>query len=286
MSSIAAENDALVEPDIIESDIPISDKHAKNKKSSKGKSKGNYTSIGSEDAPLTNAPSISIPMEGNIDGSGPPNNQIIADATGISRGTLDESVLDTLKRDIIEINNRLKQVVYPHFPSSYALAGGVSQVNGGNSVDDLHAQSSDLWAPLTFVISYSLIVSHAQSLFSSLFITCWFILLVLALHLRLTKPHQSMSLISYISLSGYCLFPLVIQALLTQTLLPLLLRVALKGHTNLQVRINAILKLILISVCLMWATTAITLVTNAKGVVQVYPLALCLFGLAWLSISL
>merc|ERR1712012_243233 len=37
-----------------------------------------------------------------------------------SRGTLDETVLQTLKRDVVEINSRLKQVVYPHFPSFFS----------------------------------------------------------------------------------------------------------------------------------------------------------------------
>lgn len=205
---------------------------------------------------------------------------LVSDATVLKRGTLDESVMETLQRDLFEINSRLKQVVYPHFPASV-----IASIDDSTFATPV-CHSSDLWAPLTFIILYSLIVSHAKSLFSSLFITCWSILVVMALHLRLTKPHQPVSLISYVSESGYCLFPQVVQSLLTQIVIPMFLKVVLKGKTHWQIRISAILELFLMAVCLLWSLSAISLVTNAKGYVQVYPLALCFFGLAWLSTTL
>lgn len=194
-----------------------------------------------------------------------------------SRGTLDETVLETLKRDVVDINSRLKQVVYPHFPSFFCQC---SEGMGAANDNDISA-NCDLWAPLAFIILYSLFVSHAQSLFSSLFVSSWFILLVMALHLRLTKPHQKVSLISYISISGYCLFPQVLNALLSQLLLPLAFHIGRENHWV--VRILSFLQLVIMALCLMWSVAAVSWVTKSKTVIEIYPLALCFFGMAWLS---
>ena len=96
-----------------------------------------------------------------------------------SRGTLDETVLKTLKRDVVDINSRLKQVVYPHFPSLLRCwCGGLGAEDTGSSAADSDISANcDLWAPLAFIILYALFVSHAQSLFSSLFVSSWFCLL-------------------------------------------------------------------------------------------------------------
>ncbi|KOG99331.1 Yip4p [Saccharomyces eubayanus] len=200
-----------------------------------------------------------------------------------SRGTLDETVLKTLKRDVVDINSRLKQVVYPHFPSLFRCwCDGLGAEDSGSSAADSDISANcDLWAPLAFIILYALFVSHAQSLFSSLFVSSWFILLVMALHLRLTKPHQKVSLISYISICGYCLFPQVLSALLSQVLLPLAFRIG--GQNRWVVRVLSLLKLVVMALCLMWSVAAVAWVTKSKTAIEIYPLALCLFGMAWLS---
>ncbi|CAI4039092.1 hypothetical protein SMKI_07G0630 [Saccharomyces mikatae IFO 1815] len=196
--------------------------------------------------------------------------------TSGSRGTLDETVLQTLKRDVVDINSRLKQVVYPHFPSFFSCSE-----DGLETSDKDISANCDLWAPLAFIILYSLFVSHARSLFSSLFVSSWFVLLVMALHLRLTKPHQKVSLISYISISGYCLFPQVLNALIAQLLLPLVFHVGRQNRWI--VRILSLVKLVVMVLCLMWSVAAVSWVTKSKTVIEIYPLGLCLFGMAWLS---
>ncbi|QHS73148.1 Yip4p [Saccharomyces paradoxus] len=193
-----------------------------------------------------------------------------------SRGTLDETVLQTLKRDVVEINSRLKQVVYPHFPSFFSCS------DDGVGVEDNDISANcDLWAPLAFIILYSLFVSHARSLFSSLFVSSWFILLVMALHLRLTKPQQKVSVISYISISGYCLFPQVLNALVSQLLLPLAYHIGKQNRWI--VRILSLVKLVVMALCLTWSVAAVSWVTKSKTIIEIYPIALCLFGMAWLS---
>ncbi|CCC68627.1 hypothetical protein NCAS_0B05430 [Naumovozyma castellii] len=198
----------------------------------------------------------------------------------VKRGTLDEPVISTIKRDIFEINARLRQVVYPHFPTR-TLISSTEPPNGSTEVTsgDISVHC-DLWAPLCFIILYALCVSHAKSLFSSLFVSCWFILLVMALHLKLTKPFDNVSLISYVSLAGYCLFPQVINAALSQLLFPLAFK-TIKGAWG--IRILTFLKIVCLVLCLMWSLASISLVTKSKGFVQVYPLGLCLLGLGWLS---
>ncbi|EDO18138.1 hypothetical protein Kpol_1031p44 [Vanderwaltozyma polyspora DSM 70294] len=261
---MSSEADVFVEPDYIEPDTS-----SKNKKDKSSRPEINYSSGGT-----TAIPSGSIDAPIGTDGG------IVADTTPLNRGTLDETVMETITRDLMDINSRLKQVVYPHFPTGDVLGGGsVTEVDN----NDIISNNSDLWAPLTFIILYSLFVSHAKSLFSTLFVSCWVVLLVMALHLRLTKPYQTGSLISYISISGYCLFPQVIQSLLLQVILPLFLKLILKNKQNWQVRILGIFKLIILGLCLLWSVTSISYVTKSKGFVQVYPLALCLFGLAWVS---
>lgn len=198
-----------------------------------------------------------------------------------NRGTLDETIFQTFKRDVVDINSRLKQVVYPHFIFSFQR---LSQTEA-QSTDDASVHC-DLWAPLTFIIIYAVCVSQSndKSLFSSLFVCLWFILLVMALHLRLTKPHENVSLISYISISGYCLFPLVINTIISELLLPLIFKI---GHDSAwSIRILIILRILLLGVFLAWSITAINIVTKSKNMIETYPLALCFFGVGWLTVIL
>ncbi|CCK71198.1 Yip4p KNAG_0G01400 [Huiozyma naganishii CBS 8797] len=200
-----------------------------------------------------------------------------------NRGTLDETVIKTLKRDVLEINARLKMVVYPHFPTrAFLQAAATSEQQQGSESIDSHC---DMWAPLTFVIVYSLCVSHAKALFSSIFVCCWFVLLVMALHLRLAKPYDNVSVISYVSLSGYCLFPQMVNAVAVQTVLPLVFRALGRDH-RWAVRGTTALKLLSLAACMVWSLTAISLVTKSKGFVQIFPLGLCLLALGWISTAL
>lgn len=194
------------------------------------------------------------------------------------RGTLDESVLETFKRDVRDINTRLKQVVYPEFLIRKLDGSGQDFTNAS-----VHC---DLWAPLTFIILYAVSVSpaHAKTLFSSLFVTQWFVLLVMATHLRLTKPQEKTSLISYVSVSGYCLFPQVMNAVISRLLLPLILKVT--HNSQWCVRVLVLLRLLLMAICLFWSVSSISMVTKSNNLIEIYPLALCFFGIGWLTVTL
>ncbi|KAL3229002.1 Protein YIP4 [Nakaseomyces bracarensis] len=246
-------DDQFIEPDFIEPDVPVSGGGNSNV------SNGNDNAVSG--------------LSGTMDVAG-----------GLNRGTLDESVAETLKRDVYDINSKLKQVVYPHLPSSRYMAAGTEDSNSNNSSSDELFNSSDFWAPLAFIILYSVCVSHAKTLFSSIFVSSWFVLLVMALHLKLTKPYQNASLLSYISLSGYCLFPLVLNALMVQIVLPAIFHAM--GESHWKVRVHTVINLVCFAFCFIWSFSCSAIVTRSKGFVQLYPLALCLFGLGWLSVIL
>ncbi|CAG58403.1 uncharacterized protein GVI51_D01661 [Nakaseomyces glabratus] len=249
-----ATDDQFIEPDFIEPDVPVRDG-----------SNGNSSAAGSRGI---------AGLSGNMETS----------SGDWNRGTLDESVLATFKRDIYDINSKLKQVVYPHLPSHRYMATTSGDQDSAQGANEDIFNSSDFWAPLTFIILYSVCVSHAKGLFSSVFVSCWFVLVVMALHLKLTKPYQNATLLSYVSLSGYCMFPLVICGLLVQIVIPAVSHTL--GTSPWKVRVSTLLRLTVFGFCFIWSFTCSAIVTRSKGFVQLYPLALCLFGLAWLSMIL
>ncbi|SCW01083.1 LAFE_0D04698g1_1 [Lachancea fermentati] len=190
------------------------------------------------------------------------------------RGTLDEPVSATLKRDIYEINGRLKQVVYPHFPFGAGVAAEESEITA----------SADLWAPLCFTILYALALSFGRTLFSSLFVLSWASMLAMGLHLRATKPHAAVSLMSYVSGTGYCLFPQVINAVFSSVLFPLFVHVF--PAVSWRLRILVLLRIITFVLCSAWSYKAACVVTCSNTSVERYPLALFLVGLGWLCVVL
>lgn len=281
-----------IEADFIESDLPSYKPPTTNSTSINSTfSHTNSNPLPTQLSEVAPKPSNVPPstIQANLGGS----NQVESDAFRATRGTLDESIARTLKRDIKDIDARLRQVVYPHFPTTQfmeqisALTAETSMTNNSGSQETSSfdskdiMESCDMWAPLLFVIIYSLCVSHAKTMFSSLFVSCWFLLLVMALHLRLINPFRHISLITYISLSGYCLYPQVINAIISQAILPALEH--LTHNNTVFLRIDAIIRLVVLVGCLMWSLTSISLVTRSTGFLEIFPLGLCLLGLGWLS---
>lgn len=192
-----------------------------------------------------------------------------------NRGTLDETIFETFKRDVLEINARLRQVVYPHFVLSPQVAA---------DLESDAAVHCDLWAPLAFIILYSVFVSrsNAKSLFSGLFVSLWGALVLMAVHLRLVKPYEKNSLMSYISMSGYCLFPQVVNSMLGQLILPLIFKLAHGSHWS--IRFLVATRVLLLVASVMWSVNSIRIVAKCQTLVETFPLALCFFVIGWLSI--
>ena len=119
------------------------------------------------------------------------DSRVYGSTAAAARGTLDESILSTFQRDFYEINDKLKKVVYPNFPL------------GSISTADQHVfQGTDVWAPLCFIILYSVFSASQHGSFAAYFIMCWLLISVMATHLKLLRPHEAMS-VSYTHLDVY-----------------------------------------------------------------------------------
>ncbi|CAL9733559.1 protein Yip4p [Monosporozyma servazzii] len=196
---------------------------------------------------------------------------IVSDANpAMRRGTLDESIVQTLTKDVLDIFERLKLTFTP--------------ILGINVTDDEIldlAKSCDMWAPLLFIIFYSLCVSHGKSIFSTLFMFCWFVLLLMGLHLRLIEPTRKISLISYISLCGYPLSLQVVYSLISQLLLPVIFKVS-RGKTVV-VAILTLVELILLAGSVFASIKCSAFITRSHGFVQLFPLGVLYLTIGWIA---
>ncbi|SCU93502.1 LADA_0G03444g1_1 [Lachancea dasiensis] len=207
----------------------------------------------------------------------------------VGRGTLDESIAATLKRDVLQINSRLKQVVYPHFPLRQ-LRGrsdpeSMMPENTSGPISSLQDHCADLWAPLLFTISYSVALSRASEQFSSFFVLAWSAISIMAVHLTLIKPPQSqknggnLPLLAAISTCGYCLFPHVLNAVLSALLFPLFTAAVLKEDWRF--RTLTILRVVTFAIFSFWSLNSALKATRVTGRTDRFPLVLVLVVLSW-----
>lgn len=241
----------FIEPDVFDVDTPINNNNNANTNT--------HTDYSN--------PFFDSGMETNAYPEGTGN--ITADVNpAVKRGTLDESIMETLKKDLFDILERLKLTFAP--------------LLGMNVTDDEIAdlsRSCDMWAPLLFIIFYSLCVSHGKSIFSTLFLFCWFVLLLMGLHLRLIEPTRKISLISYISLCGYSLSLQVLYSVVVQLVFPVITKVT--RHSGVVIRILTVLQLLLLVGTIMASIKCSAFTTRSKGLVQLFPLGLLYLILGW-----
>ncbi|VUC33804.1 unnamed protein product [Clonostachys rosea] len=213
-------------------------------------------SLGEFDDPL--APqSASQPLTGNI-GSGssssrPANEGWTSSIPGEDRrapqNTIDETVWETLKRDLLAIWAKLREVLYPKyllggtmFDSEGGIRGAYSNIRGAGITgtreeltglasrvidSDNLLQSSltpglrdwDLWGPLIFCLLLSLLLSfnarpeQRDAVFSGVFAMVWLGEAIVTLQIRLLGG--SISFAQSVCIIGYTLFPLVLAALMS-----------------------------------------------------------------------
>ena len=201
------------------------------------------------------------------------NNYISADISpAMERGTLDESVVETLSKDIHDIMKRLKLTFAP-----------LLRINVSNEdINDL-SKSCDMWAPLLFIIFYSLCVSRGKSIFSTLFLFSWFTLFFMGLHLRLIEPTRKISLISYISLCGYPVSLIVMYSLLSQILIPIVIKISSTSSQNIIIRLLTIVELIALIGTVFTSVRCSAFITRSKGFVQLFPLGILYLILGWIA---
>jgi hypothetical protein len=258
------------------------------------------------------------PLTGNIgsSSSAPINesyltSQIPGEDRRAPQNTIDESVWDTLRRDLIAVWAKLKEVLYPRyllggsmFESSDGFRGAYANLRGaglsgareelaglaGRVMDPeaLLAQNNmspglrdwDLWGPLIFCLLLSLLLSFSARpdqkdiVFSSVFALIWVGEAVVTLQIRLLGG--SISFAQSISIIGYTLFPLVIAALLS----------ALPSAVRPSVLIRIPIDLLLVA----WSLAAGASILGGSGVLKnrvglaVYPLFVFYLGLGFLCL--
>ncbi|XP_009419402.2 protein YIP4b-like [Musa acuminata AAA Group] len=152
-----------------------------------------------------------------------PGGGVAADGFGSPPDTLTEPVLDTVKRDLTRIVINLKLVVFPN----------PFREDPGKALRDW-----DLWGPFFFIIFLGLTLSWSASVKKSqVFAVAFAVLAAGAVILTLNVLLLGGRIIFFQSLSllGYCLFPLDIGALICS------------------LKINVVVKIIVVSITLAWS---------------------------------
>ncbi|KAI0117282.1 Yip1-domain-containing protein [Daldinia grandis] len=223
------------------------------------------------DDPLSTAQSQREPLTGNLAASSssssrPLNeNFLTARIPGEDRrapqNTIDESVWDTLRRDLVAVWSKMREVLYPRylfggtmFESADGLRGAYATLRGAGLAgarDELtslagrvldpesllgHANAMspglrdwDLWGPLVFCLVLAALLSYCSAegqkdvVFSGVFAIVWIGEAVVTLQIKLLGGNISFA--QSVCIIGYTLFPLVLASLMSALGLPMIPRI-------------------------------------------------------------
>ncbi|KAK0619893.1 hypothetical protein B0T14DRAFT_480358 [Immersiella caudata] len=211
------------------------------------------------DDPLSHPSSSSrAPLTGNIggsssgagSGSGAWTSRIPGEDRRAPTNTIDESVWETLRRDLLAVWSKMREVLYPRyllggtmFESEDGLRGAYANLRGaglsgareelaglaGRVMDSevLLGQNHmtaglrdwDLWGPLIFCLALSALLSfrsrdtQREVVFSGVFAMVWIGEAVVTMQIKLLGGN--ISFMQSVCIIGYTLFPLVLAALLS-----------------------------------------------------------------------
>lgn len=214
-----------------------------------------------EDVPAVHVPSSTAPPP-------PPDLGTMSSANPaeqpdyISADTLDESLWATIMRDVVSIYRNLQCVLIP-------VKGRFHQQSGA-------LRNWDLWGPLIFLLTLCITLSADQkdpeqksSVFSLVFVEVGVGACILTLNVLLLGGN--MVFFQSLCLLGYCLFPMVVAAIICYFVT------------------NSIARCVVLIVCLGWASAA-TLpfisqsVPNERKGLAVYPVLLMYASLGWIAL--
>ncbi|GIZ43540.1 hypothetical protein CKM354_000676400 [Cercospora kikuchii] len=186
------------------------------------------------------------------------NNAIAGEDRRAPLDTLDESVWDTLRRDLLAVWEKMRQVLYP----KYLLGGVMARGEGMNSnnaeggpagvaghirglvgrwpqvdADTILEQGGmseglrdwDLWGPLLFCLLLSFFLSlgaredQRSAVFSGVFALIWIGEAVVTLQIKLLGGN--ISFFQSVCIIGYTLFPMVIASILSAFHVPTIVRI-------------------------------------------------------------
>ncbi|KAK6340850.1 hypothetical protein TWF696_009169 [Orbilia brochopaga] len=187
--------------------------------------------------------------------------------------TIDESVWDTLSRDLHAIWEKMKLVLWPRFTwTKWPDADTVLSNNNQSS----EIRDWDLWGPLLSALLLSLLLSitaareQATHVFSGVFAIIWIGEALVTLQIRLLGGN--ISFFQSVCVIGYTLFPIVVAALLSA------------------VKLHAIIRVPLYAFFFLWSLAAGVSILGGSGVVRnrvalaVFPLGLFYFLLTCLCL--
>lgn len=220
--------------------------------------------------------------------------------------TLDEPILETLKRDLFQIGRRLGIVIWPMQLSLLAMKQQLKLIdlatsNGiqlpqlvlnnrrisvlededtmglSNELADFDSLDWDLWGPLIFSLLFSVTLGfsapNAQTnlVFSGSFAFIWLFFIIIGLNIQLLGG--TISFMSAISAVGYAMFPIVLGSLLCSIFIKWKL-----------------IRLVLLVIFNSWSIYAGMMSLKCSGVLPgrvllaIYPVALMYSVLSWLVI--
>ncbi|VVT51815.1 uncharacterized protein SAPINGB_P003222 [Magnusiomyces paraingens] len=199
--------------------------------------------------------------------------------------TLDEPVTATLMRDVRGVGHRLRQVIWYSPATSLREARGLDpeaaggfgyDPNAAASAAHLTRQEWDLWGPLVFCLVIAVAMSmlapnhQASEVFSGVFVLVWLGQMVVTLNIRLLGGN--ILFFHAMCVTGYCLFPLVIAAIISACVGSYLVRI------------------IADTILVAWAIFSATMGLKHSGVLPsrvflaMYPVGLFYTGLGWLCV--
>ncbi|KAL1923009.1 uncharacterized protein VTP21DRAFT_9385 [Calcarisporiella thermophila] len=171
-----------------------------------------HVTIEADDYDLSSKPVDTKPVSGNI-GSSPNPTPIPQHSpyvnTGVELETLDEPVTTTIMRDLRNIGEKMKQVLYPK--------------GRGDVLRDW-----DLWGPLFLCLSLAIVLSitappdQSVIVFTGVFVIVWCGAAVVTLNAKLLGG--AVSFFQAVCVLGYCLFPLVASSLVSLFFRAILIR--------------------------------------------------------------
>lgn len=175
--------------------------------------------------------------------------------------TLDEPVIDTIKRDLLSIWAKVRQVFFPAY----------SSISTSDSAHHI-LRDWDLWGPLLLCLILSIRLSitapdgQAPRVFTTVFAVVWIGSAVITINSKLLGG--KLSFFQSVCVIGYCLFPLALCSIIT-LFVPFIVRV------------------ILISVGFVWAVwSSVGFIGEAKlnerRLLAVYPISLFYFAISWI----
>mmetsp|Transcript_2192 Transcript_2192/g.2479 ORF Transcript_2192/g.2479 Transcript_2192/m.2479 type:complete len:194 (+) Transcript_2192:150-731(+) len=181
--------------------------------------------------------------------------------SGLNSMTLDEPISETILRDLRGIATKLKFVLLPRATSEETLR---------------ELRNWDLWGPLLLCMVLAVTLAHdalegeAGDTFSVVFAIVWAGAAIVTLNAQLLNGR--ISFFQSMCVLGYCLFPLVLGALVC---------LAVSNFT---------VRCIIIVVCFLWSTRASSLfmtqlVDDDRKELAVYPVFLFYLAIAWLILS-